>query len=194
MKRQKGTRSTYGHGFGESERSEDGGLEDGLFPCFGSLFQSDQLGVEFALQSHEELLQRSGLLVPEYRLQGHALFPLADKWEGLIIDDYFVISREATGTKPLNTFAWDALVKAREAYDDAGVLGSPEKDVEASTSLKLQEQRSIPAPLQFREVLLQLLLHFQEGLPSLAFHFGLQLCPSSQASFWPDSQAVGHQC
>ena len=35
---------------------------DGLHPCFASLFQGDHLGVEFALQGHEDLLQRHGLL------------------------------------------------------------------------------------------------------------------------------------
>ena len=33
-----------------------------LFPAFASLFQGDHLGVEFALASHERLLQEENLL------------------------------------------------------------------------------------------------------------------------------------
>ena len=132
--------------------------------------------------------------MPEYRLQGHALFPWAAKWEGLIIDDYFVISREAAGTKPLNTFAWMPLSKPERPMTMRAFWARQRRMLKQAQSFRLREQRSIPAPLQFREVLLQLLLHFQKGLPFLACPFGLQLCPSSQASFWPNSQAVGHQC
>jgi hypothetical protein len=69
-------RAVVGDGFGEEDCSgrlhEDAGK---WFPCFGSLFQGGHLGVEFALKAHEEVLQRGGLLRPEMRLQGHAIFP-----------------------------------------------------------------------------------------------------------------------
>ena len=35
-----------------------------VFVAFRSLFQGDHLGVEFALRSHEVLLERGGLLIP----------------------------------------------------------------------------------------------------------------------------------
>ena len=128
-------RQVVGDGFGGESCVKFTGSGK-FFPCFRSLFQGDHLGVEFALQSHEEMLQRHGLLHETYRLKGHAIFPLADRWEGLIIDDYFVISREQFGAQPLNTFAGRALAQARQVYHKCGVLGSPEKDVEAATKFK----------------------------------------------------------
>ena len=44
-------------------------------PCFRSLFQGDHLGVEFALRSHEVLLESYGLLGLRSRVQGHCNFP-----------------------------------------------------------------------------------------------------------------------
>ena len=106
------------------------------FPCFGSLFQGDHLGVEFALKAHEEVLQRGGLLRPEMRLQGHAIFPRGKRFEGLIIDDYFAIGAEPVSTLPINSFASQALATARRVYDAVGLPGSTEKDIEAENVFK----------------------------------------------------------
>ena len=64
------------------------GAGDSAYPCFQALFQGDHLGVEFALEGHQNLLIREGLLK---RVQGHLPLPTCYVWEGLIIDDYFVI-------------------------------------------------------------------------------------------------------
>ena len=45
-------------------------------------------------------------------------------------------SREQVGTVPLNSFVGRALAQARKVYDVCGVLGSPEKDIEAATKFK----------------------------------------------------------
>ena len=47
--------------------------KDAAFASFGSLFQGDHLGVEFALASHEELLKREDLLLAHQRVRGHWL-------------------------------------------------------------------------------------------------------------------------
>ena len=107
-----------------------------LYPCFRSLFQGDHLGVEFALRSHEVLLQDADLLLPSRRLLGHHLVPGGGRWEALIIDDYFCIGAEPVGQSPLNSFAFAALAKARTAYERHGLEGSPEKDVEAQPIFK----------------------------------------------------------
>eukprot|EP00435_Cladocopium_sp_Y103_P051714 s1965_g16.t1 len=107
-----------------------------VFPCFASLFQGDHLGVEFALSAHEEVLRRGGLLRPERRLQGHSLFPSSRQYEGLIIDDYFALGVEELHVPLLNSFAARALAKAREIYDAEELLGSVEKDIEASDNFK----------------------------------------------------------
>ena len=135
-RKKKKDRASQGDGFGFSSPTAPDLLGDGLFPCFASLFQGDHLGVEFALQGHEELLQRHGLLADQNRLKGHATFPIASQWEGLIIDDYFVICRDVFGADPLNTFAGKALGWARKAYEAHGVIGSVEKDVEGATRFK----------------------------------------------------------
>ena len=130
-------RESVGDGFGLlAEGADDLAVEGKWFPCFGSLFQGDHLGVEFALKAHEEVLQRGGLLESSRRLFGHALFPLQRQIEGLIIDDYFAIGCEPITTSPLNTFASKALAKARCIYEAAGLEGSVEKDIDAQNVFK----------------------------------------------------------
>ena len=63
----------------------------GAYPCFNTLFQGDDLGVEFALQGHENLLVGEGLLQEENRIRDHYPLPLSCLWEVLIIDDDFVL-------------------------------------------------------------------------------------------------------
>lgn len=61
-------RSVAGDRLGlSSEVFRDGGL---LHPSFGALFQGDHLGVEFALEGHQNLLKREGLLCENRRVQG----------------------------------------------------------------------------------------------------------------------------
>jgi len=109
---------------------------DKWYPAFGSLFQGDHIGVEFALQAHEGLLLQAGLLEPSSRILGHSPFPLGTLFEGLIIDDYFAIGAERLGRGSLNSFAARALSKARKAYDDHCLPGSVEKDVESACFFK----------------------------------------------------------
>ena len=48
---------------------------DGYYVGFGSLYQGDHLGVEFALASHDRLLSSKALLVPERRIQAMPFSP-----------------------------------------------------------------------------------------------------------------------
>ena len=132
--RKKNERELVGDGF--EKASHLSAVSERWFPAFGSLFQGDHLGVEFALESHETLLKRGGLLVDEHRLRGRHPFPLSGKVEGLIIDDYFAIGRESRFQQPPNTFAAQALARARQLYDAGGLLGSTEKDVVAASVFK----------------------------------------------------------
>ena len=133
-------RYEVGDGFeaaeGGSTFARGGGRPGFLFPCFRSLFQGDHLGVEFALRSHEVLLQDADLLLPGRRLLGHHMVPGGGRWEALIIDDYFCIGAEPVGQSPLNSFASAALAKARAAYEKHGLEGSVEKDIEAQPIFK----------------------------------------------------------
>eukprot|EP00435_Cladocopium_sp_Y103_P048109 s535_g14.t1 len=107
-----------------------------LYPGFRSLFQGDHLGVEFALCSHQVLLERHGLLVEEQQVKGHRGFPAGPVYSGLFIDDFFLIGRERLHEPPLHTAASRALAKARQVYASEGLLGSEEKDVVAESRFK----------------------------------------------------------
>ena len=133
-RRAKKRREDVGDGFGAVH--DHASQRDGWYGCFNSLFQGDHLGVEFALQGHECLLQANGMLDSSKRLLGHHPFPLSTELEGLIIDDYFAIGIEAASTPSCNTFAARALAQAREIYASAQLPGSPEKDVEAECVFK----------------------------------------------------------
>ena len=107
-----------------------------LHPAFGALYQGDHLGVEFALAGHESLLQREGLLVEEDRLQSQSALPLGCTWQGLIIDDFFVISAQHQSKPVEKCDAFLLLARAREAYERHSLPGSPEKDVVAALTFK----------------------------------------------------------
>ena len=80
-----------------------------LFPAFASLFQGDHLGVEFALASHERLLQDEGLLPADQRILGHSPFPPGPVWQALVIDDFFCLSADKRSLPATNTYAFIAL-------------------------------------------------------------------------------------
>ena len=111
-------------------------LESTAYPAFASLYQGDHLGVEYALSAHGYLLEQAGLLTSESRLMSKHPFPRGPVWQGLVIDDFFAISRERNGSqeKPLSS---TCLLKAKAAYEKHQVLGSPEKDIEGSSHFKV---------------------------------------------------------
>ena len=129
-------RTQIGDGFGSSSILVEEEKQGFVFPCFSSLFQGDHLGVEYALQAHEACLQYGGSLIDRNRVKGHSVFPLTDVWEGLIIDDYFVISAEDFNTSPTDTRAFEYLEVARETYDKQNLMGSQEKDIVAQNTFK----------------------------------------------------------
>lgn len=58
--------------------------------------------------------------------------------DGLVIDDYFVISRERVRQEAcdLNSLSSLALAEAKQAYTDHQILGSDDKDVLGRPTLK----------------------------------------------------------
>ncbi|CAK9070424.1 unnamed protein product, partial [Durusdinium trenchii] len=104
-------------------------LSDEIFICFKSLFQGDHGGVEFATASHESVLQSQGLLSRSTRLVANRPFrggPLAD---GLVIDDYFAISREPRRLAPEQSAAARCFSQSQAVYKKYDLIGSPQKDV-----------------------------------------------------------------
>ena len=133
-KKRKGKRFDVGDKLG-GEKTMEFGLGS-YFPCFASLFQGDHLGVEFALSGHGALLKDEGLLLPDEQLFGHAVVPFGPRWTGLIIDDFFAIGAHPTSSPKTTSFAFQALAKARLAYEKHKLEGSVEKDVEAADHFK----------------------------------------------------------
>ena len=132
-RKKSGGRAREGDGFGSGNGPV---VTDGWYASFAALFQGDHLGVEFALEAHEDVLRDGGLLQPRNRLRGHHPLPLSRAWEALVIDDYFMISREDFHQEPLNSAAHHALAEARSIYSRYGIQGSEEKDVDASDTFK----------------------------------------------------------
>ena len=121
------------------KRKKAGGRENGpqmLYAGFASLYQGDHLGVEFALQSHEQLLVSEDLLAEGNRLRGHHLPPWGPNYEGLIIDDYFALAVHPVSKSNVNSFAAEALARARSAYNKHKLEGSVEKDVDSANVFK----------------------------------------------------------
>ena len=106
--------------------------------CFSALFQGDHLGVEFATDSHSNLLSEAGLLSSPSRLRSD--IPIADDLvaDGLVIDDYFVLSREGLhsigGGSSSSVLA---LSIAKDTYAREGIIGSTEKDIVGALRYKV---------------------------------------------------------
>ena len=105
--------------------------EDGpVIACFRALFQGDHLGVEIACDSHGTLLESYGLLRPEGRLRSSAAIEDDDVVQGLVIDDFFVVSKEKKSAQ-LNledTGSVRAFRQAKRIYEQQGIIGSDDKD------------------------------------------------------------------
>ena len=107
-----------------------------LWPGFAALYQGDHLGVEYALEAHQNLLLEEGLLRSEGRVQLNSCFPTGGVYEGLIIDDFFVISSQRRTVEREDSAAFKRLGRARQAYEVHKLPGSVEKDVVAETTFK----------------------------------------------------------
>ena len=103
--------------------------DDNVWVAFKSIFQGDHAGVEICTDAHVNLLQSAGLLSEENRLISSRALYSPDILEGLVIDDYFCISREDASCP-------NGLSRSRSCYDTAAkvykseaILGSPSKDI-----------------------------------------------------------------
>eukprot|EP00435_Cladocopium_sp_Y103_P060998 s1156_g22.t1 len=108
-----------------------------VYGGFKSLFQGDHLGVEYALSSHAQLLKDAGLLSSNVNILRHQPFPRGPMWHGLVIDDFFAISREDGGTPNQEAASGGALDIAEETYRLHAVRGSDDKTVRAADNFKV---------------------------------------------------------
>ena len=109
---------------------------ENVYAGFSSLFQGDHLGVEYALVSHTNLLQEGGLLREESQVLRHRPFPPGACWEIMVIDDYVIVSREASSCTKGTSRAEKKLVLAENIYQQAEVLGSDDKTVRGQDCFK----------------------------------------------------------
>ena len=132
------TRETHGdrYGMAPAKTLKENQIHEVAFG-FKSLFQGDHLGVEFALESHTALLRDGGLLSSDETILGHHVFPRGPLWQGLVIDDYFVISREKENAKSSSAKSVQHLERAEQIYKDAGVFGSDDKTIRGAESFKV---------------------------------------------------------
>ena len=108
-----------------------------VYAGFGSLFQGDHLGVEYALASHCQMLQEGGLLEADSTVLSHRPFPQGPVWQGVVIDDYFVVSRERAEEDCISAESVKKLAKAEKIYERHKVLGSDEKTVRGAEVFKI---------------------------------------------------------
>lgn len=111
--------------------------EDRLFGAFASLYQGDHLGVEFALESHTDLQKGGDLLRDDTTILRGRPLPNGPCYEGLVIDDYFSVSREPAFVPPECSLAVANLEKAEEIYKAEKVMGSDEKTVRGEERFKV---------------------------------------------------------
>ena len=109
----------------------------GITLGFKSLFQGDHLGVEFALESHSNLLKKNGLLSDSETILAHHVFPPGPTWQGLVIDDYFTIRAEKIATDPAQAKSTEHLACPEATYLQEGVLGSDDKTVRGEERFKV---------------------------------------------------------
>ena len=99
-KKPKVAREAEGDFLAKDGNSKPSSLPTSVFACFNSVGQGDHLGVEFATGAHRRLLQSSGLLTRTSELNGNRPFRGHRLLDGLVIDDYFVVSVEEVRSCP----------------------------------------------------------------------------------------------
>ena len=98
-------------------------------PTFASLFQGDHHGVEFALESHFQMLRFYSAIRPELCLFNREPPPLGPDYQALVIDDFVCVSTVPCHAPAGACTAARLHARAQHAYQHEGVEGSPQKDV-----------------------------------------------------------------
>ena len=115
------------------------GLHEEVVISFGALFQGDHLGVEVACDSHANLLESFGLLPWESRLSSSSHIYDDRITSGLVIDDFFVLSKEPQSFVPGSgaSKSEEIFQKAKKIYKQQRLLGSDDKDVVGQRCFKV---------------------------------------------------------
>ena len=108
-----------------------------VWVSFNSILQGDHAGVEVGTNAHTSFLQSYNLLCESNRLVASRPLESRSCLEGLVIDDYFCISKESASTPNEDSFAHSSYLRAQQAYKQYGLLGSPAKDVHSENEGKV---------------------------------------------------------
>lgn len=130
-------RSVLGDQLGASKRQNFSKCHDGYcMASFRSVFQGDHAGVEIATDAHVGLLQSVGLLREESRIVSGRPFYGEGLCEGLVIDNYFAISKVPRSLL-VDSEAVKCFDAAKAVYDQEAILGSDDKDIRGERHAKI---------------------------------------------------------
>ena len=124
-------RINQGDRLGDSIDNGVGPGHNSLWVSFGSVLQGDHLGVEVATAAHTALLQSYGLLHDSVALKADRCLRNERQCQGLVTDDFFCVSVEPQEKPSQDSTASSVYRTAQRAYGDKGLLGSPQKDLDA---------------------------------------------------------------
>ena len=126
-----------GDRLGVSERQALPSCPQGMgMISFKSIFQGDHAGVEIATSAHEGILRSIGLLDESTRVVASRLFMGDCLMEGLVIDDYFAVSKVPRGLL-VPSPAERCLSKSKELYSRFDLIGSDDKDIIGEKKAKI---------------------------------------------------------
>ena len=130
-------RYLQGDGLGFSERQSFPRCPAGTgLISFRSIFQGDHAGVEIATSAHEGLLKSVGLLDEGSRVVASRPFWGDSLMQGLVIDDYFALSKVPKGVL-VQSPSEECLSVSKALYSSFGIKGSDDKDVVGERKAKI---------------------------------------------------------
>lgn len=136
-RQKKPDRTVLGDQLGVSKRQSFSKCHPGYcMASFKSVFQGDHAGVEIATDAHVGLLQSIGLLKEESRIVSGRPFYGDALCEGLVIDDYFAISKVPRSLL-VDSGAVRCFEAAKAIYDQEAIMGSDDKDVKGERHAKI---------------------------------------------------------
>jgi hypothetical protein len=154
--------------------------------AFGAIFQGDHLGVEVETDAHARMLQSWGLLQEESRLQSSKPVFEDDCVSGLVVDDFFVVSKESIN----DSNAYDESLSvaqfkvAKEAYQAEGLLGSDAKDVVGQTTFTVCGGEVCSGAETVRRGAVTLGAPFQKRMSLAMFTVSAASLPSTSDAVW----------
>eukprot|EP00438_Fugacium_kawagutii_P033656 Skav204053 [mRNA] locus=scaffold3:301963:308610:- [translate_table: standard] len=118
------------------------GPDQPVYGAFASLLQGDHLGVEFACDAHLSLLRDAGCIQDGSNFAADEAVVHNDPATGLVIDDFFCVSRERRAFAKKSHFegaskSASVLRDAKKKYKEEEILGSDDKEVCDSLLFKI---------------------------------------------------------